>query len=907
MKAKKYSSYKFALSVLFARGTLMVKTFKLVEGKLTKDQPGRIGKGNCKVYTIGLEQLAEKLQKMKGNMAIALGTPDMKEVGIVTKAKFKTLPPSDKSVIPKDKNHFKFRNQPTLCLLDVDGASHSVEEVLDILASVCPRFEQAGKCITYSSSSGLFFEGKPISKKGGTSAHVFVVVENGTDIPRFIKTLFKRLWLAGHGHIEISKAGSLLTRGLIDESVGSPERLVYEAPPKLQDGITQERPTPKYIPGDMLDSSLLLDLTPPEENELARVIGQAKEEATPDALKVQSQYNDRQVDKIVKESGISEEKAIQVVTSRRNHVLEDEDLLYFAHQNGAGVSVSEVLAHGKEYDKKSIADPIEPDYDGGSLTKAIFYWNDGNPIIHSFAHGSVKYTFKRYEEEPTWSFDDAETVLINAEVCVSSSRGRMELATDILNHNTFEIFEIDIVRNLIKRHLKLNKGAQDKVIKGAQPITGGEGDVDDMTHWEIADSYISKQLPIQPEVVGAEGALWLYDDESGLYEQHLLTNVEDIVGRDFDGKNCKKGSDYRAIARLVYNKIMIEDFFENAPYGIAALSGFIRITEEGIVETEPYMPDHRQRYKLRVDPEHRDAPLFFQYLTETFAGDNCEEELILLQEIMGGLVTGCFNKLQRAILLIGTGSNGKSVFLELLEHMFPPGLKAAVPPDTFDNEYYRAMLAGKIINIVGELDKTASLKSVFKDIIGCDTPLSARMPYKEPFTYKPIAAHIFASNHFPQTKDHTHGFYRRWVVLDFKNTVEDDKKIANLGAKIAAEEMPQVLAWALVGAERLVKNKFVLSLTSTHEAALEKWKNTKDSVFCFLGDDEVVETHPGERTPKKDVYAVYREWSMDMGVKAVGYHEFLERCRLKYQEVKWHGERHCFADLRLVRFLGLTI
>ena len=232
--------------------------------------------------------------------------------------------------------------------------------------------------------------------------------------------------------------------------------------------------------------------------------------------------------------------------------------------------------------------------------------------------------------------------------------------------------------------------------------------------------------------------------------------------------------------------------------------------------------------------------------------------------------------------------------------MFPKGLKSAIPPEKFTDQYYRADLAGKIINIVGELYKTKSLHAVFKDIIGCYTPLVARLPYKEPFNFKPSAAHIFASNHYPQTKDHTHGFYRRWVIIDFKNTVTDDKKIPNLGSKIAADELPQVLEWSLQGAKRLVKNNFVLSLTNSHEKSLEHWKNTKDSVWSFLNDDEIVIRDQNTRTPKKVVYAAYKTWCDDMGVRAVGYQEFCERCRSKYSEGKRTNEKRCFDGLKLV-------
>ena len=79
------------------------------------------------------------------------------------------------------------------------------------------------------------------SKK--TSYHVWVGnIENGDDIHRYGKTFAKRCWLAGLGtEIKVSKSGSMLERQLIDDSVFSPERLVFEAKPTLSESLEQQK------------------------------------------------------------------------------------------------------------------------------------------------------------------------------------------------------------------------------------------------------------------------------------------------------------------------------------------------------------------------------------------------------------------------------------------------------------------------------------------------------------------------------------------------------------------------------------------------------------------------------------------------------------------------------------------
>ena len=62
--------------------------------------------------------------------------------------------------------------------------------------------------------------------------------------------------------------------------------------------------------------------------------------------------------------------------------------------DGADVSVLDLLTDGSAHDRKTCKDPVEPDYNGGASV-GQYYWNDGEgPGIHSFAHGSRWYAIK---------------------------------------------------------------------------------------------------------------------------------------------------------------------------------------------------------------------------------------------------------------------------------------------------------------------------------------------------------------------------------------------------------------------------------------------------------------------------------------------------------------------------------
>ena len=681
-------------------------------------------------------------------------------------------------------------------------------------------------------------------------------------------------------------------RSFFDGSVFSPERIDFTAAPTLKsDRLTQERPAPEYFPGNAIDCSKI-----PEADEAQYQARIKALKHDPDIVKRSDALADRKASIIAKERNVSIETARNVVKRQIGGNLQADDIIIF--QKFGEVLVAVVLADLDKYNLEPCADPGEPEY---GTSKAIFYANGGvKPIIHSVLHWGKNYYFKSGNfNETKWDNGDLEFYIprIAVEECVASDK--KQFIDDIVKYADQEDdVGWDIIRKLIKKYFNINMGTVDAVVKKHRE--NGFDEEDDRTHAELTADFIKDHLPHDPDAIGCEGALWEYKEDSGLFEEKLLPKIEGEIGRAFSGSFCKRGGDYKSISRLVYNETLKEDFFETSLYGVACKSTYIRIKDGKLVE-QGYSHHLRQRHKLAIDPMQEKCPLFEAYLEDTFAGEEKIEQTILLQEILGGLVTGCFYKLQKAVLLYGSGENGKSVLLELLDCFFPRHLKSAISPADFGHEYNRAQLAGKVVNIVGELEQTKPLPSAsFKDIIGCDTPLTARLPYKEPFSFKPIAGHIFSSNHFPQTKDHTHGFYRRWVILDFHNRVDPKKKIPNLGALIAEKEAPQVLAWSLIGAKRLIQNDFKLSLTKKHAEMKEFWKVQKDSVYCFIYDDEEVEHDQNARVLRTTFYEAYSDFCRECGLKAVGRNNFYERCETRLRNVKINGSRH-FSGVRLIK------
>ncbi|MCI5157385.1 MAG: hypothetical protein D3906_02910 [Candidatus Electrothrix sp. AUS1_2] len=235
------------------------------------------------------------------------------------------------------------------------------------------------------------------------------------------------------------------------------------------------------------------------------------------------------------------------------------------------------------------------------------------------------------------------------------------------------------------------------------------------------------------------------------------------------------------------------------------------------------------------------------------------------------------------MLLYGGGENGKSVILEMIQHLMPEHLCAAVRPDKFKEEYSKAQLAGAYVNIVGELERDKPLSSEFKDIVGGDQRQTARQPYCPAFTFQPRAAHVFASNHFPATRDHSHGFYRRWRIIKFNNVVDPKKKIPHLGKMIVEEEGQYLTAWALKGAQKLKKHGVNLPETVCHKEALQEWQNEQDTFKGFFADRETIEPKDGSNIPLAELFQEYQKWCSSNRRSSLGKQNFNKRVKQQFQ------------------------
>lgn len=317
-------------------------------------------------------------------------------------------------------------------------------------------------------------------------------------------------------------------------------------------------------------------------------------------------------------------------------------------------------------------------------------------------------------------------------------------------------------------------------------------------------------------------------------------------------------------------------FFDSAPVGAAFRDTFV-----GVSGPEPLSSEHRQRAVLSwefmpdVDLE-RDAPMFHCALSEWFEGDPDDaEKAACLGEFAGLALIGGFGpselgraNIQTAVMNLGDGANGKSVFLGLLHSMMPREYVSNVPPQDMGNEYYRDMIAGKRVNICPEIpERDVIAAGHLKAVISCDPGMTARAPYGRPYAFQPIAGHVFSANSLPRFNDTSGGFMRRWIVVSWNNVVPEHKRDPALCQKLLEHEGAAIASWfVLRGFEAFKRGR--LTTPSSSETAKNAWRGDSDQVQEYR-EERLVAIPPGARqvdwTPTEELYSDYCRWAPGAG------------------------------------------
>jgi energy-coupling factor transporter ATP-binding protein EcfA2 len=364
-----------------------------------------------------------------------------------------------------------------------------------------------------------------------------------------------------------------------------------------------------------------------------------------------------------------------------------------------------------------------------------------------------------------------------------------------------------------------------------------QGDMSGSSHTEIAQAVIDKMREFG-EMRQMNGMF--YQWKGAQWDPLDDTDIMLTITQHFDGfELTKRHNDLVGILKtmrvLVTEKLKQMDF-----KGVNFANGFLG--ED--MKLYQHLPDYGAIYTLpyRYMPDLPEPTKFLRLLEDSWGNDDdFMDKVQALREMIGATLFQYCTNLQRCTLLYGAANSGKSTILKVVAGLFPEDVISVCPPDSWNDKFAPTTMAGRLLNIAGELPakKMIDGKS-FKEIID-GNELNGQMKGGQLFKFAPVASHWFASNHLPHTDDTSEGFNRRWLMLEFRKPIEQEAKVIGLHNIIITEEREAIAAWAIKSFPALMQRTDPI-LPISHERLINDMANDNNSVRFFLNESRRILT-----------------------------------------------------------------
>ncbi len=379
-----------------------------------------------------------------------------------------------------------------------------------------------------------------------------------------------------------------------------------------------------------------------------------------------------------------------------------------------------------------------------------------------------------------------------------------------------------------------------------------------------------------------DGARWRFDDTGGIKRMadEMLDQMEkDLFGmQDPDAITAYKANLRRARSNKGKEAMLKEtQHLEGIPVLQDAFDkhkGLLN-TPSGIVTLKDgKLQPHRKEYYLTrmagatLDPK-ADCPTWLRFLEDITAKD--KELMHYLQCMIGYCLSGSVRE-QCVFFLYGTGSNGKSTFVNTVRELLgdyamnTQAESIMVRDRSGGARGDLARLKGARLVTVSEPEEGMVLnEGLIKDMTGGE-PLTARFLYGREFEYKPEFKVLMATNHKPRIKGTDFGIWRRIKLIPFTMQLPASKQDRNLSEKLRGE-LPGILNWAIKGSLAWQKNARAvgsgLPACQAVDAAVEEYKGEMDRLKQFL--DECIAERPNNRLQASLFYKIYYSWCHENG------------------------------------------
>ena len=343
-------------------------------------------------------------------------------------------------------------------------------------------------------------------------------------------------------------------------------------------------------------------------------------------------------------------------------------------------------------------------------------------------------------------------------------------------------------------------------------------------------------------------------------------------------------------------KVIKSDVVTNKLFNVNPVINFIN----GTLELSPEIKFREHRAEdcctYCLDYPYDPSASSTEWLTFLDTVTNHDDKKICLLQELSGYVLYPDNRLQKCAVLIGSGANGKSVFLNVLTRIFGSANVSNVEMSSLSQDFQVIQLMNSMLNISAETrTNVAGAESKFKQITAGDE-ISACYKGKDYITFRPRAKMFLACNEYVKSSDTTEGWTRRFCFVDFpmhfvenpnKNNPEELPIDRDIESRLStAESLSGIFNWVLQGYQMLLACGYFTE-PDDQRAINEEFKELSNPLIEFAKEVEI-----SSRVSNNRLYELYKYWCEDSGHNALARNTFQKRVAKAFKEYRTELEQY---------------
>ena len=338
--------------------------------------------------------------------------------------------------------------------------------------------------------------------------------------------------------------------------------------------------------------------------------------------------------------------------------------------------------------------------------------------------------------------------------------------------------------------------------------------------------------------------------ENGVYRNHGEVLVKVLAEKQVE--NCTTHMRMEVLNTIRATTVVQRDRFDAVSGIINVRNGLLRL--DGM-EFMAHDPDHLSRVQLNAeyDPDAK-AEGFERFLEEVIPD---EEDRETLMEVVSTALVGTQVNLEKIIMFLGEGHNGKSTLLEVISEVLgQENISHVSIHQLIEERFARAELDGKMANIYADISANEITNmGVVKSLVTGE-PVMAEYKGQPIFVLRNKAKLVFSCNRLPDIGEDSDAVFRRFIIINFPVQFDGASDNPNLKRELTTEsEKSGILNMMLASLRRVMGNGNKLTHHMTIDSMRDMWRTQSDHVKRFAAD--CLRKTDGHNEDKADVYQAY--------------------------------------------------